>query len=131
MSYLIDTNIAIHLRDGDSTVLQRFSNHTGAVFMSALTLVELERGLHKNPQLAAARRPRLDSVVRHIPVLAFDADAARAYGRIIAQCGWAKGRDYDRMLAAHAISMNFILVTNNAADFSDIPGLTLENWVSS
>ena len=130
MAHLIDTNIAIHLRDGDPDVIQKFASHTGAVFMSALTLVELERGLHKNPALAPARQPRIDSVVRHIPVLAFDADAARAYGRIIAQCGWAKARDYDRMIAAHAISANAILVTNNEADFAGIPGLVVENWVT-
>ncbi len=96
--------------------------------MSALTLTELERGLYKTPALTAIRSPRLDSVVRHIPVLPYDAEAARAYGRIIAHCGWAKGRDYDRMIAAHAISTRSVLVTNNIADFADIPGLALENW---
>jgi tRNA(fMet)-specific endonuclease VapC len=55
--------------------------------------------------------------------------AAQAYGRIIAQCGWARGRDYDRMIAGHAISSRSILVTNNEADFRDIPGLTMENWI--
>jgi tRNA(fMet)-specific endonuclease VapC len=39
-----------------------------------------------------------------------------------------KGRDFDRMIAAHAISLNAVLVTNNAADFSDIPNLALEDW---
>ncbi len=67
-------------------------------------------------------------MLRHIPVLPYDQDAARAYGRIIAQCGWAKGRDFDRMIAAHAISTRSILVTNNAGDFAGIPGLALENW---
>ena len=55
-------------------------------------------------------------------MLPFDALAALAYGRIIAQCGWARGRDYDRMIAAHAISSDSILVTHNKADFRDIPG---------
>jgi predicted nucleic acid-binding protein len=32
------------------------------------------------------------------------------------------------MMAAHAISSHSILVTN-LADFSDIPGLSMENWV--
>ena len=58
-----------------------------------------------------------------------DVIAALAYGRIIAQCGWARGHDYDRMIAAHAISSDSILVTNNKADFRDIPGLSMENWV--
>jgi tRNA(fMet)-specific endonuclease VapC len=68
--------------------------------------------------------------LRNIPVLPFDAAAARAYGDIIAQCGWAKGRDYDRMIAAHAIVTNSILVTNNTSDFADIPALMLENWAT-
>ena len=58
-----------------------------------------------------------------------DASVAVDYGRIIAQCGWARRRDYNRMIAAHAISSHSIFVTNNLADFSDIPGLSMENWV--
>jgi tRNA(fMet)-specific endonuclease VapC len=34
------------------------------------------------------------------------------------------------MIAAHAISSGCILVTNNEADFRDIPGLSVENWVA-
>ena len=127
MAYLIDTNIAIHLRDGDAKVLARFGEHSGGVAMSALTLTELERGLYKTPALAAQRTPRLDSVLRHIPVLPYDREAALAYGRIIAQRGWA-GKDYDRMIAGHAISTRSILVTNNVSDFTGIAGLSLEDW---
>jgi len=128
LAYLIDTNIAIALRDGEPNVLRRFFDHVTGIAMSALSLAELERGLYKDPALTAIRTPRLDSVVRHIPVLPFDADAARAYGRIIAQCGWARGRDYDRMIAAHAISTRSVLVTNNRRDFADIPAVMLEDW---
>jgi tRNA(fMet)-specific endonuclease VapC len=66
--------------------------------------------------------------LRSIPVLPFDATAAEAYGRVIAQIGWVKGRDFDRMIASHAISSGRILVTANTADFADVPGLTIENW---
>ena len=68
--------------------------------------------------------------MRALPVLSFDAAAAVAYGDIIARCGWVKGRDYDRMIAAHAISRRCILVTDNEADFRDIPDLSIENWVA-
>lgn len=128
MAYLIDTNIAIHLRDGNAKVLTKFFEHEGGVAMSALTLTELERGLYKNPALTFQRVPRVETILRHIPVLPYDQEAAHAYGRIIAQCGWAKGRDYDRMIAAHAISTRSVLVTNNATDFSDIATLTIEDW---
>jgi tRNA(fMet)-specific endonuclease VapC len=97
--------------------------------LSALSLAELQRGIYRDSKFTAIRQARLEVLLRGLPVLPFDAAAAVAYGRIIAQCGWARGRDYDRMIAAHAISSGCILVTNNAADFRDIPGLSIENWV--
>jgi len=99
-----------------------------AVLLSAPSLAELQRGLYKNPAYTALRQVRLEVLIRHIPVLPFDAAAAEVYGQIIAQCGWTKGRDFDRMIAAHAISTGSILVTDNEADFRDIAGLSLENW---
>jgi tRNA(fMet)-specific endonuclease VapC len=127
--YLLDTNIAIHARDGTDTVLDKLSEHGAEVLLSALSLAELQRGIFRDSSFTAIRQARLEVLLRGLPVLPFDASAAVAYGRIIAQCGWIKGRDYDRMIAAHAISSRCILVTNNEADFRDIPGLSLENWV--
>lgn len=130
MAYLIDTNIAIHARDGTDVILDRLARHDGEVLLSVLSLVELQRGLYRDPAFTAIRQLRLEVLLRGIPVLPFDISAAEAYGRIIAQCGWARGRDYDRMIAAHAISSGSILVTDNRADFRDIPGLSIENWIS-
>jgi len=127
--YLIDTNIAIHARDGADTILDKLTEHGGEVLLSALSLAELQRGIYRDIRFTAIRQARLEVLLRGLPVLPFDAPAAVAYGRIIAQCGWAKGRDYDRMIAAHALSSGCILVTNNEADFRDIPGLSIENWV--
>jgi tRNA(fMet)-specific endonuclease VapC len=129
LAYLIDTNIAIHARDGTDAVLAKLAEHDGEVLLSALSLAELLRGVYRDPSLTAIRQARLEVLMRGLPVLSFDASAALAYGQIIAQCGWVRRRDYDRMIAAHAISSNSILVSNNKADFSDIPGLSIENWV--
>jgi tRNA(fMet)-specific endonuclease VapC len=129
VTYLIDTNIAIHARDGTDAVLGKLAEHDGEVLLSALSLAELERGIYRNPEFTAIRHARLEVLLRGIPVIPFDVAAAQAYGRIIAQCGWTKGKDYDRMIAAHAISTGSILVTDNEADFRDIPGLSMENWV--
>jgi len=128
--YLIDTNIAIHARDGADKVLDKLAEHNGEVLLSALSLAELQWGLYRDSKFTAIRQARLEVLLRALPVLPFDAAAAVTYGRIIAQCGWAKGRDYDRMIAAHAISSGCVLVTNNEADFRDIPGLSTENWIS-
>lgn len=128
MAYLIDTNIAIHARDGTERVLERLAEHDGSVLLSALSFAELQRGIYKHPAHTALREVRLKVLVANIPILPFDAAAAEAYGRIIAKCGWVKGRDFDRMIAAHAITSGSILVTDNIADFADIPGLSIENW---
>ena len=130
MAYLLDTNIAIHARDGTEKVLDKLAAHDGEVLLSALSMAELQRGLYKDSAYTAIRQARLAILLRHIPVLPFDAAAAEAYGQIIAQCGWAKGRDYDRMIAGHAIATASILVTDNVPDFADIPNLALENWAS-
>lgn len=127
---MLDTNIAIHARDGSEPVLEALVAHDGAVLMSALSLAELQRGLYRDPATTSLRRARLDVLLESIPILPFDRAAAEMYGSVIAQCGWVRGRDYDRMIAAHAISTGSVLVTNNIADFRDVPGLQLMDWTA-
>jgi tRNA(fMet)-specific endonuclease VapC len=127
---MLDTDIVIHARDEMESVLAKFLEHQGAILISSLTFAELQKGFFKRSEHTASRRSRLMALLPNIQILSFDRAAAEAYGQIIAQCGWAKGRDFDRMIAAHAISINAILVTNNAADFRDIPALQIENWAT-
>lgn len=129
MAFFLDTNINIHAVGGLEQVLEKLLINEGAVVTSALVLAELQRGFFKRSSLTLSRKTGFDTLMLNIPVLAFDAAAAEAYGRIIAQCGWVKGRDFDRMIAAHAISSASVLVTDHAADFRDVPGLLVENWV--
>lgn len=130
MRYLLDTSIAIHAGASAPTVIKQFAAHAGTLITSALVLTELHRGLHKNPAHREIRRVQLDILLQQVDILAFDTAAAEAYGRIIAVLGWAKGRDFDRMIAAHAISTRSTLVTANEKDFRDIPGLSIENWMA-
>ena len=130
MAYLIDTNIFIHARDGSDAVLDKFAEHSGEIFMSALSLAELQRGFDTRPSAAALRLERHRLLLRHLPILPFDTAAAEAYGQIISQLGRIKAHDFDHMIAAHAISTRSVLVTNNAADFIDVPGLALEDWTT-
>lgn len=128
--HLIDTNIAIHARDGTRSIIERMIQHQGGMALSALSLAELQRGLVSDLVAAPLRRLRLGIFLENLPVVSFDANAADAYGQIIAACGWVRGRDFDRMIAAHALSLNATLVTNNERDFRDIPGLAVENWLA-
>lgn len=128
MGYLLDTSIAIEIGNLNERVMVRFVPNAERSFLSVLNLVELERGIAIGPALAEARRARLQALLRTVSVLAFDSAAADVYGRIIAGIGWNRARDFDRMIAAHAIATSNILITNNESDFRDIPGLQIENW---
>jgi predicted nucleic acid-binding protein len=128
MAYLLDTDVAIHLRDGDPAVAEKIAALDDAVLMSIVTRVELEGGVYREPAFAAIRRARLDAILAAIPTLAFDDSAAEAYGTIVAQAGYSRRKLLDRMIAAQAIVHRATLVTINADDFSGVPGLTLLKW---
>lgn len=128
MAWLLDTNVAIHLRDGDVVVTDRIASLDGVVLMSIVTRVELEGGVYREPIHAAARRVRLDTMLAAIPTLAFDELAADAYGSIVAHAGYSRRRLLDRMIAAQALVHRATLVTLNGDDFRDIPGLQLVSW---
>lgn len=128
MAWLLDTNVVIHLRDGDRGVLDRVASLEGAVLMSIVTRVELEGGVYREPAHAGMRRARLDVILGAIPTLAFDAAAADTYAAIVAQVGYSRRKLLDRMIGAQALVHRATLVTQNADDFNDIPGLSLLSW---
>ena len=129
MKYMLDTNICIYAILGGSEYLDRRFDRceTGDLVMSAITLGELEVGFAKdsNPDLARSAAAAVFSVVGVMP---FDEEAARAFGRIQAAAPTRRGA-YDRQIAAHAISLRVVLVTNNEKDFDGIPEVLVENWI--
>jgi predicted nucleic acid-binding protein len=130
MAFLLDTNVAIHLRDGDPTVMGKVAILQGAVLMPVVTRVELEGAVYPEPVHAAVRRARLDAVLSAIPALAFDDLAAKAYGTIVASAGYSRRKLLDRMIAAQALVHRATLVTFNPDDFLDVPGLSSLAWPS-
>lgn len=128
MAWLLDTNVMIHLRDGDPTVLDRVAALEGAVLMSVVTRVELEGGVDWEPTFASVRRARLDTMLAAIPTLAFDVTSADHYASIVAQLGYSHRKMLDRMIAAQALAHRATVVTQNGDDFREIPGLPLLTW---
>lgn len=128
MTFLLDTNVAIGLRDGDPAVTARIAGLQGAVLLSIVTRVELEGGVYRDPTEAPARRARLDAILDVLPVLAFDAASADVYRQIVGAAGYSRRKLLDRMIAAQAMLHRATLVTQNAADFRDCPGLSLLEW---
>ena len=130
MAFLLDANVAIHLRDGDRMVTRKVAALEGAVLISVVTRVELEGGVYREPVYAPIRRARLDVMLSAIPVLAFDDLAAMTYGAIVASAGYSRRRLLDRMIAAQALVHRATLVTSNPDDFTDVPSLSLLVWTS-
>jgi tRNA(fMet)-specific endonuclease VapC len=126
--FLIDTNIAIHARDGFDLVLDKFVQYPDAISMSALSLAELQRGIRKPSPYSVLRRERLHELLLGVTILPFDEAAAEAYGEIIAVIGWSRGKEMDRLIAAHALATNSVLVTANTSDFAPVPGLKIVDW---
>ena len=128
MAFLLDTNVAIHLRDGEPVISGKVLALGSAVLMSIVTRVELEGGVHRDPSNAAVKRARLNSILAAIPAIAFDDAAAIAYGAIVASAGYSRRKLLDHMIAAQAIVHRASLVTMNASDYTDIPNLSLVSW---
>ena len=129
MAFLLDTNVAIHLRDGDPLVTQKVAALEGAVLISVVT-GELEGGVYREPAQAPIRMARLDAILSAIPALAFDDLAAKAYGTIVASAGYSRRKLLDRMIATQALVHRATLITFNPDDFSDVPGLSSLAWPS-
>jgi len=130
--YMLDTNICIYLlKYQPEHIARRFAAcFVGDVVMSAITFAELEYGVSvcADPQ---RERALLSALGSRIPVAPFDAAAARAYGGVRAATRTKKSDHLDKLIAAHAIALNVILVTNNMRDFQSYPGLRMENWAQS
>jgi len=128
LPYVLDTSIAIPLRDDDAAVTGAVGALNEAILLSIITRVELEGGVHRFPDQAPARRARLDAMLASLPVLPFDDAAADVYRAIVEAAGYSRRKLLDRMIAAQAIVHRAKLVTRNPGDFRDIPGLDLETW---
>lgn len=131
MQYMLDTNICIYLiKRHPMGVLRHLEVlHQSDVMMSVVTYAELRAGLEMQTANRASDEHVLGLLIGRIPVLPFDEVASVAYGVLRAAIRDRRRDALDRLIAAHALSVNATLVTNNETDFKDYPGLIVENWV--
>ncbi|CAM8647503.1 VapC Predicted nucleic acid-binding protein, contains PIN domain [Oxalobacteraceae bacterium] len=127
---MLDTNICIYLmKNQPAQVAERFAQcYVGEVVISAITFAELSYGV------AVAADPKrearnLSSLVEDIPVVPFDQIAGAAYGPIRLATRDSKKDHLDKLIAAHAKTLDVTLVTNNLKDFEKYSGLNTENWL--
>ncbi|MBL9067908.1 MAG: type II toxin-antitoxin system VapC family toxin [Sphingopyxis sp.] len=122
MKYLLDSNAIIALvMNLDARLVSRAGEcDEGDLVTSAIAYAEVAHGSTRGKSPAF---DQLQAFVEEVRVLDFDYKAALAYAALPFRRG-----SYDRLIAAHALSHDIILVTANEADFTDVPGLRVENW---
>ena len=134
MKVLLDTNICIYLiRQRSPEVLRRFEEYeVGEIGVSAITVAELYFGARKS-QRATQNARALEQFLLPLEIAEFSFEAAVVYGDIRATLekrGTPVG-PLDTLIAAHALSLEVTLVTNNTREFARVSNLTLDDWVST
>jgi len=129
--YMLDTNICIYLiKNNPSHVRPRFESlQPGSILLSSIVLAELMYGVSKS-QKSKRNLAALEMFLMPLEIVMFDDRAAEIYGTIRAnleQAGQVIGGN-DLLIAAHALSLDVTLVTNNEREFSRVSGLKIENW---
>ncbi|MHC8409040.1 type II toxin-antitoxin system tRNA(fMet)-specific endonuclease VapC [Pseudomonas sp. Hz4] len=131
IKYMLDTNICIFtIKNKPQIVREAFNRHNGQLCMSAVTLMELIYGAEKSAT-PEKNLGVIEGFAARLEVLPFDNEAATHTGMIrseLAKAGTPIG-PYDHMIAGHARSRGFIVVTNNLREFERVPGLRVEDWV--
>ncbi len=134
MKFLLDTNICIYIiNEKPKKVLQKFEQYPVHEFgLSSITQAELQYGVQKSTQRTRNQKA-LDEFLLPLTVLPFYGEKLMGqYGKIRVFLE-SKGKSIgplDTLIAAHALSLNLTIVTNNITEFSRIPNLRCENWVS-
>ena len=130
MQYLLDTNICIYvINQRPPAVLEKFlAREEDGLAISAITASELYWGVRKSgsPRNLAA----LEKFLAPLVVMDYDLTAARAYGElraVLERKGVPIG-PLDMQIAAHALALDLVLVSNNLREFKRVPGLKFDNW---
>lgn len=131
MQFLLDTNICIYLiKQKPAKVLARFKTLAlSDIGISFITVAELEYGDYKSQQQEKNRSALMQFLIP-LQIVEFDQTAAMIYGLIrsdLESRGLVIG-SMDMLIAAHAMSLEATLFSNNLLEFSRIANLSLENW---
>ncbi len=128
--YLLDTDTVSYALRGSGGVASRILSHKPSdLAISSITLSELLFGAQRRKSAKLHRL--IEGFTHDIEVLAFDEQAARAFGKLAAQLA-EKGTPIgtnDAWIAAHAIASERMLVSNNLKHFKHVRGLHVETWV--
>lgn len=129
--FMLDTDICIYIiKQKPKRVLEKLQKlKADELAVSVITFAELMNGAKKS-QKVKDNIKKLEELAELLIVQPFDIKAAAAYGDVRSNLE-KKGRiigSNDMLIAAHALSLDWVLVTNNEKEFKRVKGLKIENW---
>ena len=132
--YLLDTNICIYLIKNSYPFMTEkvFSYEPSDIAISSITVFELEYGAAKSKWGEETKR-KLAVFLSPFTILHFSTEDAIAAGQVRAELE-KSGRPigpYDTLIAAQGISRGLTVVTHNTNEFIRVPGIKLEDWVTT
>ena len=130
--YLIDTDICIYIMNKRPTgIIHKFKLFdVGEIGVSTITVSELQHGVSKSKN-RRLNKQRIEEFLSPLEILPYDEIAASIYGDIRLQLE-KRGEPIgplDLLIAAHALSRNLILISNNEKEVKRVRNLKVENWV--
>lgn len=130
--YLLDTNMLSDvIKNPQGHVARRIvAMDSDTILTSIVVASEMRYGVEKKQSSVLAER--VDLLLQAICVMPLDRDADRYYGYIrldLERKGKIIGAN-DLLIAAHALSLDAILVTDNRREFERVDGLKIENWLA-
>ena len=127
--FMLDTDISSYIiRRRPESLAEKYDERAEALYVSVMTAAELRFGAEK------AGRPELAKLVEaflgRLAILDWTDSVCAHYARIrtaLEKAGRPIG-NMDLLIAAHAVSEDLTVVTNNLKHFSAVPGLKVEEW---
>lgn len=132
LRYLLDTNIVSDMaRHPNGSVARRVMLiGVGCIGISIVVACEIRFGLVKCPQPRLTRH--IEQLLEHFSLLNLEPPVEEHYADIrntLERAGTPIGPN-DLLIAAHARALGLTLVTDNMREFSHVPGLQVENWLT-
>ena len=129
---LLDTNICVYIiNQRPAYVIEKFQKYrAGDLGISSVVAAELAYGVAKSG--SQKNRDALEMFLAPFEIMPFDEKSVWAYGELRSHLE-KRGEpiaSLDTLIAAHALSLDALLITNNIKEFSKVPKLKLDNWVA-
>jgi tRNA(fMet)-specific endonuclease VapC len=132
MSFVVDTDICSAYLKGDGRVFNRFIQRSGAIHISILTVAELYSWVYVARE-PARREAGLLEMLSDLKVLPVSGSEARRFGEVRAELARDGKRvaTVDLLIAVTALVHDFTVITHNRRHFGLVPGLRVEDWLTS